>query len=83
MARQTAHEEGMLDKRFRERLKAARERLGLSQSEVARRLNICHATYHEYEHGKCSPSLSTIEKLSKVLQINPLELLNEKVSIPA
>ena len=73
----------MLDRRFRERLKAARERLGLSQSEVARRLGVAHATYHEYEHGSCSPSLSTIERLASVLEIEPLDLIGENLPVPA
>lgn len=70
----------MLDRRFREILRATRTDKGLSQSELARRLGVKHATYHEIENGHCSPNLATIEKIADVLELDPLQLLGEKTA---
>ena len=78
MARKIKDFDGMLDRRFREILRERRTGKGLSQSEVARRLGVKHATYHEIENGKCSPNLATVEKIAGVLELDPLELLGEK-----
>ena len=80
MARKAKDFDCMLDRRFREILKATRLDKGLSQSEVARRLGVKHATYHEIENGNCSPNLATIEKIASVLELDPLELLEEKTA---
>ena len=70
----------MLDRRFREILRAVREGKNLSQSEVARRIGVKHATYHEIENGSSSPNLATIERIAAAIEIDPLELLEKKVA---
>jgi len=48
-------------------LKKERERLGLSQKEVAERMNVQWAYYQRIENPrKTNPTLGTIEKLQKV-----------------
>lgn len=70
----------MLDRTFRDILKATRLDKGLSQSEIARRIGVKHATYHEIENGKSSPNLATVERIARALEIDPIELLEEKLS---
>ena len=49
-----------------ERLKEQRERYGMSQGIVAKRLNIAPATISGYERGERTPSLPIILKLSYI-----------------
>lgn len=46
----------------------ARQALGLSQAELARRAGIRPETLNRLEQGKHSPSVSTVEKLDRVLK---------------
>jgi len=79
MARNYKETDCMLDRRFRGILKAVRIDKGLSQSEVARRIGVKHATYHEIENGTSSPNLATIERIAKALELDPIELLEKKI----
>ena len=47
----------------------------LSQSEIARRLNLSSHTVHCYFHGKKLPALDTFANLCKELDIDPLRVL--------
>lgn len=49
-----------------ERLKEQREKYGMSQGIVAKRLNIAPATISGYERGERTPSLPIILKLSYI-----------------
>jgi antitoxin HicB len=56
-------------------LKKERERLGLSQKDVAERLNVNWTYYQRIENPrKTNPTLSTIEKLQKVFNRRFLSL---------
>ncbi len=48
---------------------------GLSQSEIARKLNISSHTVYCYFHGKKMPALDTFANLCKELDIDPLHVL--------
>ena len=50
-----------------ERIKKARESLGLSQSEVAKELGITQPAYSYIENGDKNPSLPVAKKLAIVL----------------
>ena len=50
-------------------LKAAREKTGLLQEEMAKKLNIKESQYHAYESGLHMPDLETARKLEKHLKI--------------
>ena len=49
-----------------ERLKEKREKLGLTQSEVAKKLGITQSTYAGYETEKSSPDLKMIAKIADI-----------------
>ncbi len=50
-------------------IKAAREKTGLLQEEMAKRLNLKESQYHAYESGQRRPDLETARKLEKSLKI--------------
>ena len=49
-----------------ERLKEQREKYGMSQNTIAKRLNIAPATVSGYERGERTPSLLILLKLSYI-----------------
>lgn len=53
-----------------ENLKECRNKLGLSQEEIAKRLDIHAVQYGTYERGKNKPSADILEKLVKQFNIN-------------
>ena len=61
-----------------ERLKAQREKLGLSQGDVAERLHITRQTVSRWETGKGTPDLENLVLLSEVYQVTVDELLKEQ-----
>lgn len=61
-----------------ERLCELREKYGLSQGDVAKRLNIVPSNISGYESGDRSPSLSTIIGLSYVYNCSIDYLLGKK-----
>ena len=60
-----------------ERLKAQREKLGLSQGDVAEKLHITRQTVTRWETGKGTPDLENLVLLSEVYQVTVDELLLE------
>ena len=50
------------------RLRAARESLDISQSEVARRLDVPVVTYGAYERGKTVPSVEMLSRIALILR---------------
>ena len=57
---------------FAKQLKALREDKGLSQSVMARELNIPPATYANWEQGRALPSLGQIPFLAEFFNLLPL-----------
>jgi len=55
-------------------LKEARKRAGLTQEEIASRVSLSVKFYGNIEQGVKFPSLSSIERLSKILGIPPYRL---------
>jgi len=62
---------------FKERLKIHRERLGVSQAELARRLGIHRSVCSRLEGDERSPNLSTIERICSALGISVAEFFAE------
>lgn len=60
---------------FSERLRAARLRKGLTQQQMADRLNIHRTAYTKYETTDVEPSLTTFRKIVCILDVDPMELL--------
>ena len=48
-----------------ERLKIARENLGITMAEASRRLNLSKIGYCRYEYGERVPSIQTIEVIAQ------------------
>lgn len=48
-----------------ERLKSARENLGITKAEAARRLNLSKIGYCRYEYGERTPSYQTLEVIAQ------------------
>jgi transcriptional regulator with XRE-family HTH domain len=52
-------------------IRAARERAGLTQEEVAHRVDLHEMTYGGIERGRLLPSVSTLTRLCVLLKIDP------------
>jgi transcriptional regulator with XRE-family HTH domain len=61
---------------FSTRLREARERLGLSQEEVARRSGVHPTEVSRIEAGKRDPRISTLCQLAKAVEVKPGQLLD-------
>ena len=57
-------------KNFAKKLKDARLKAHLSQKEVADKINLDRSTYAYYETGRTVPSVNTLLKISKILNVD-------------
>lgn len=57
------------------RLKALRERRGLSQYELARAAQVSQGLIWQIEAGRKNPGLETLLRLAQALSVSPEELL--------
>lgn len=55
----------MSDNIISERIKAARESLGITMAEASRRLNLSKIGYCRYEYGDRTPSIQTLEVIAQ------------------
>lgn len=60
---------------FNKNLKCARNRIGLSQKDVAERIGVAKSTYSLYESGNREPNVQTIKKIAYLLNVSADELL--------
>jgi transcriptional regulator with XRE-family HTH domain len=58
------------------RLREARERLGLTQEEVAQRSGVHATEVSRMEAGKRDPKISTLRRLAKAVEVKPGQLLD-------
>jgi transcriptional regulator with XRE-family HTH domain len=65
-----------LQKMLGERARAARERLGLTQAQVARQLGIAPAIYGRIERGGMLPAVPTLRKMTLALGMSSDVLLS-------
>lgn len=56
------------------RIKELRQRLGISQSELARQMGVKHTAVIQWEQGKSMPAAAKLPKLAAVLQVEIGEL---------
>lgn len=61
--------------RFGERLKAAREKAGLSRKELSDECGISTNAIHYYENGQREPSLTSLKRLTGILKVSADDLL--------
>ena len=59
-----------MDKLFCENLKNIRKEKGLSQKQVALKLNVVESCYANWEQGRTEPSISMLRKLCEIFKIN-------------
>ena len=57
------------------RIVRARDRLDISDAELARRLKVTRSTVHAWVHGDHEPNLKSIRRIAKALQCEVSELL--------
>lgn len=57
-------------------LRTAREKLGLTQEEVAARSGVQAGEISRIEHGKRDPQVSTLEKIAAAVEMPPGRLLD-------
>lgn len=60
---------------IRERLQAAIRQSGLTQTELAKRLNIYQSAVGQYLSGRAMPALDTFANLCAVLDVEPAYIL--------
>ena len=56
------------------RIRELRERLGISQSELARRMGVKHRSVIQWETGKAMPTADKLPKLAAILEVTIDEL---------
>ena len=55
---------------FGERLKTLRLRDGLTQNEIAKKLNISQQSYARWENGKITPSLDKLTQIATTFRVS-------------
>jgi len=65
---------------FRRNARARMEALGLSQADLAKRLDVTDAFVSQMLGGYRNPGLNSLEDFAKALEIDASELLREKTS---
>lgn len=63
--------------RLSRRIKELRNKQGLTQSEVADRMDIDEGNYRKIENGMTNPTYLTLRRLSKALEIGLAEFFQE------
>lgn len=51
------------------RIRELRERIGISQSELARRMGVKHTSVIQWETGKAMPAAAKLPKLALILRV--------------
>jgi len=64
------------------RLRVLREAKGLSQGDIDKRSGLLRSYISRVEGGYTAPSLSTLEKFAKALNVEPYQLLFQKPGQP-
>lgn len=68
------HRKYSVNKKVGKRIKLARKEKGLTQEELAERLDIHETTLSRIETGVSNPSVQTLNKIAKALKIPLSEL---------
>jgi transcriptional regulator with XRE-family HTH domain len=64
-----------LSKKLGENFKKIREKKGLSQGDISRKLTMDRGYISNLENGRRNPTLSNIKRLAEALGVEPFELL--------
>ncbi len=68
---------------FAQRIKQAREKLGLKQEELAKKINEKESIIHGLETGHHHPNMELAKKLAHALSIQLIEQVQEEALTPA
>ena len=66
-----------MDKKFCHNLKMARQAAGLTQKQVALRLDVVESCYANWEQGRAEPNVDMLRKLGKLFNISLEDLIND------
>ena len=66
---------------YGDKIRFAREIRGFSQENVAARLGIAQNTYSGYETNQIKISAEMLEKIAKVLEVSPMDLMSQQPAI--
>ena len=66
------------ERTFGQRLRATRVKAGMSQSDLEAISGIPKARLSRYENGHVAPSIQTLERLAKALQVSEASLLGDE-----
>ena len=69
------------DRTFGQRLRAARIAAGYSQSELEEISGIPKARLSRYENGHVAPSIQTLERLARALEVSEASLLGDQRAV--
>lgn len=67
----------MKERTFAQRLREIRKRIGITQEELANKINVSSKTLQRWEWGERQPRMEELKKLCEVLHVTEAELLNE------
>lgn len=62
-------------------IKHLREQAGLTQSQLAEKLDVVRSTVTQWENGWSSPRMGMVKKIADVFDVNPSDLVGEHVSL--
>ncbi len=65
-----------MDKQFCKNLKESRKSCGLTQKQVAEKLNVVESCFANWEQGRTEPNIEMLRKLSEILNASLEELIN-------
>ena len=65
-----------MDKKFCNNLKELRKACGLTQKQVAQRLNVVESCYANWEQGRTEPSISMLRKLGIIFNTSLDDIIN-------
>ncbi len=60
------------------RIKEIRKSQGLSQREVAKKLNMAFSTYSNYENNNREPNFETLKRIADILGVSVAQLVNDE-----
>lgn len=67
-----------LHRAFITNVRDRRTTLGWTMQEAAKKLKIAYGSYAQIEHGRRTPTIEVVERVARILKIDPIELLTEK-----
>lgn len=66
---------GVALKTVAKRIVRARNRLDITDAELARRVGVTRSTVHDWVHGEHEPTLASLRKLAEALECDVGELM--------